>query len=159
MHEVWQEFTIRTWQPPDRQPAAEVIHRVLREYDLGWEPLGADRDVLEVESAYQQVGGEFWVVESQNALVGTAAYYPVTRGAAAVEIRKMYLLPQVRGQGLGQWLLQRLEVTIVQRGYRQIWIETAAVLKEAVCLYEGNGYRPATGVETERCDLIYTKGL
>jgi putative acetyltransferase len=131
----------------------------LTEYGLGWEPQGADHDVLEVESAYWQIGGEFWVVEAPDKLVGTAAYYPVARGNKAVEIRKMYVLPQVRGQGLGRWLLQRLEQAITQQGYQTIWVETASVLKEAVCLYESSGYLPATGVETERCDLIYSKVL
>jgi putative acetyltransferase len=31
------------------------------------------------------------------------------------------------------------------------------VLAEAVKLYESNGYQPATGVETTRCDRVYKK--
>ena len=69
----------------------------------------------------------------------------------------MYLLPNVRGQGLGRYLLQKLENAIAQRGFRQIWIETASILKEAVNLYESSGYLQTTGVETKRCDLIYIK--
>jgi putative acetyltransferase len=159
MQDKFCDLIIRSWQPPDRQEAAEIIHTVLTEYGLGWEPQGADRDVLEVESAYWHIGGEFWVVETPDKLVGTAAYYPVLRGEKTVEIRKMYLLPQVRGQGLGRWLLQRLEEAIIQRGYGEIWVETASVLKEAVCLYENSGYLPATGIGTPRCDLIYCKVL
>lgn len=159
MQDQFCDFVIRTWQPQDRQVAAEVIRSVLAEYGIGWEPDGADRDVYDVETAYLQVGGAFWVVEQQGQVVGTAAFYPVNRGIGTVEIRKMYLLPQVRGQGLGRWLLQRLEQEIVAQGFRQVWIETASVLKEAVKLYEGSGYLPATGIETERCDLIYSKVL
>ncbi|MBC7822844.1 MAG: GNAT family N-acetyltransferase, partial [Candidatus Parcubacteria bacterium] len=77
----------------------------------------------------------------------------------AVEIRKMYLVPEVRGQGLGRFLLKELERAIGDRGFDQIWIETASVLKEAVKLYESSGYQSATGVETERCDLVYVKQL
>ncbi|MFM7372907.1 MAG: GNAT family N-acetyltransferase, partial [Sphaerospermopsis kisseleviana] len=72
---------------------------------------------------------------------------------------KMYLLPEIRGLGLGKYLLQQLELTIENRGFKQIWIETASVLKEAVQLYENNGYIPATGVETKRCDRVYVKYL
>ncbi len=152
-------YIMRGWQPEDRQAAAEVIRSCLKEYGLGWEADGADRDVLEVETYYLDRGGEFWVVESQGQIVGTSAYYPIERGEKAVEIRKMYLLPIVRGQGLGRHLLGELEQSIAARGYQQIWIETASVLKEAVQLYETNGYQPATGVETTRCDRVYVKSI
>jgi putative acetyltransferase len=134
-----------------------VIRSVLAEYGLAWEPTGADRDVLDVETFYQATGGAFWVIESQGQIVGTAGYYPVNRGEKAVEIRKMYLVPQTRGQGLGRYLLQQLEADISTQGFQQIWVETARVLKEAVRLYESSGYQPATGVETKRCDLVYVK--
>ncbi len=153
----YKDFVIRAWTPPAREEAAAIIRDVLREYGLPWEPSGADRDVLEVETFYTTVGGEFWVVEQQGRLVGTAAYYPIERGNKAVEIRKMYLSPTVRGKGLGKYLLHQLEEAIAQRGFQEIWIETASVLKEAVMLYESNGYQPATGVETKRCDRVYVK--
>jgi putative acetyltransferase len=153
------DVQVRDWQPADRQAAAAVIRTVLAEYGLGWEPTGADQDVLQVETAYQAVGGEFWVVEQAGQIVGTAAYYPIGRSPNAVEIRKMYLLPTVRGQGLGRWLLAQLEAAIAEAGYRTIWIETASVLREAVQLYERSGYIPATGVETDRCDLVYCKSI
>lgn len=155
----YQDFVIRDWQEQDRDAAAEVIRQVLAEYGLPWQPESADRDVIEVESAYLQPGGEFWVIEHNGAIVGTAAYQPIARGQNAVEIRKMYLLPEVRGQGLGWYLLQELETAIAKGNYQEIWIETASVLKEAVKLYQRNQYQPATGVETARCDLVYLKQL
>lgn len=155
----YQDFLIRDWQPSDRTIAFNLIGSVLAEYGLTQEPNGADRDVLEVESFYQKKNGEFWVIERQNKLVGTGAYYPISRGQNAVEIRKMYLLPEARGVGLGKFLLTELESAIVQKGFEQIWIETASVLKEAVQLYERNGYQPSTGVETLRCDRVYVKYL
>jgi putative acetyltransferase len=152
-------FLVRSWQPGDREAALNLIAQVLTEYGLTWEPTDSDRDVLEVETCYWETGGEFWVVEANGGLVGTAGYYPVPRGDRAVEIRKMYLLPQARGQGLGRYLLTTLEGAIQQQGYGEIWVETASVLKEAVRLYEASGYEPATGVETARCDRIYRKPL
>ena len=153
----YKDFLIRAWTADDREKAAAIIRDTLIEYGLPWEPSGADRDVLEVETFYTAVGGEFWVIEKQGQVVGTGAYYPVERGHNAVEIRKMYLSPTVRGKGLGKFLLQQLEDAIANRGFHEIWIETASVLKEAVKLYESSGYIPATGVETKRCDRIYVK--
>ena len=127
---------------------------------MGWEPDGADRDVLEVEDYYLTRGGEFWVIETEGEIIGTGAYYPYPhRGEKAVEIRKMYLSPIARGQGLGKYLLGELERSIIACGYQEIWIETASVLTAAVKLYEANGYQSATGVETLRCDRVYVKTL
>ena len=159
MGKEYRYFLIRDWEKRDRLPAAEVIRSVLSEYALGWEPAGADRDVLEVEDFYLASGGEFWVIEKQGHLVGTGAFYPVNRGKDAVEIRKMYLLEEARGQGLGRFLLEQLEQAIAFKGFQQIWIETASVLVEAVNLYETSGYQPADGVETSRCDRVYVKFL
>ena len=157
MKKYYREFLIRNWQPNDRQKAANVIGFVLAEYNLNWEPEGADKDVLEIEKFYQDIGGEFWVIEKQEKIVGTAAYYPIERGNKAVEIRKMYLLPEIRGQGLGKFLLKELEKRIAECQFQEIWIETATVLQEAVKLYESNGYQLTTGVETKRCDRVYKK--
>ena len=159
MNNRYQNFVIRDWQESDRNSAAEVIRAVLQEYGLPWQPELADRDVVEVESAYLEVGGEFWVIEKDSKIVGTAAYHPISRGQNAVEIRKMYLLPEVRGQGLGRYLLVKLEKAIAIKDYQEIWIETASVLAKAVKLYERNGYQPANGVETKRCDLVYRKKI
>lgn len=157
--EEYLDFSIRPWQDGDRIPAGRLIASILLEYGLGWEPTGADRDVVEVERFYLETGGGFWVVEQGETLVGTAGFYPVSRGDRAVELRKMYLVPSVRGCGLGTFLLQELEAEIQQRGFQTIWLETATVLKEAVNFYERHHYLPATGVETERCDRIYCKTL
>ncbi len=153
------EFLVRDWRKEDRSSAAAVIKTVLEEYGLPWQPKLADRDVIEVESAYLNAGGEFWVVEQNATIVGTAAYQPIARGQSAVEIRKMYLLPEVRGKGLGKYLLAQLEKAIAIKEYQEIWLETASILKEAVKLYELSGYQSADGVETERCDLVYRKQL
>jgi putative acetyltransferase len=152
-------YLIRSWQPGDRAAAVAVISQVLQEYRLACEPTDSDRDALEVEACYWETGGEFWVVENDGVVVGTAGYRPTHRGDGAVELRKMYLLPQARGQGLGRYLLSTLELAIQQRGFTEIWLETASVLKEAVGLYEASGYEAATGVETTRCDRVYRKRL
>jgi putative acetyltransferase len=159
MDQKYKDFRVRDWQESDRTSAAEVIKTVLEEYRLPWQPELADKDVIEVETAYLNVGGEFWVVEQNATIVGTAAYQPIARGQNAVEIRKMYLLLPFRGQGLGKYLLAQLEQAIAIKKYQEIWLETASVLKEAVKLYERSGYYPASGVETARCDLVYRKKI
>lgn len=159
MQQRYRDFCIRDWQPCDRKAVCDLIAGVLAEYGLACEPQGADQDVWQVETYYQQTNGQFWVVEQHDQIVGTAAYYPVKGDCSTAEIRKMYLLPTVRGQGLGRFLLQTLEQEIVANRFQMIRIETASVLKAAVQLYETSGYSPDTQVETQQCDLAYYKTL
>jgi putative acetyltransferase len=156
---IYRDYLIRDWQQDDRETVVRLIGGVLQEYNLTWQPEEADKDVIEIERYYLEAGGEFWIVERERQIIGTGAYYPISRGKKAVEIRKMYLLPIARGKGLGKYLLQELEKAIIKRGFNEIWIETASVLKEAVCLYEKNGYEPNIGIETKRCDRVYRKKL
>lgn len=162
MQVLFKDFLIRDWEVGDRPPAASVIKTVLAEYGLGWEvSCGgcSDQDAVEVEKYYLATGGEFWVIERAEKIVGTGGYYPIERGQKAVEVRKMYLLPEVRGYGLGRFLLSQLEQAAAAKGFLQAWVETATVLEEAVKLYEKNGYQPMSGVETERCDKVYKKDI
>ena len=162
MHRQFKDFLIRDWRVGDRASAADVVKTVLAEYGLSWEVnCGgcSDRDAVEVEKFYWETGGEFWVVERSGEVVGTGGYLPIARGENAVEIRKMYLLPAARGQGLGRCLLAELEQAAAVKGFKEVWVETATVLKQAVALYERNGYMPKSGVETERCDKVYGKSL
>jgi putative acetyltransferase len=159
MNLYYQNYLIRPWQSIDRPLVATLIETVLAEYGLAWDATGADQDVIEVERFYLETGGAFWVIELNGQLVGTGGYYPIERGHQAVEIRKMYLLAIARGKGLGRFFLGHLEAEIAAQGFKQVWVETATVLKEAVQLYERSGYQPATGVETPRCDRIYSKDL
>ncbi len=162
MHTAFKDFLIRDWVVGDRTPAATLIKSVLAEYGLGWEVnCGgcSDQDAVEVEKYYLEAGGEFWVIERSGQIVGTGGYYPIDRGQQSVEVRKMYLLPEARGYGLGRFLLAKLEQAAADKGFSQAWVETATALKEAIDLYEKNGYEPMTGVETERCDKVYCKSL
>lgn len=153
-------YVVRNWQPRDRKQCMLLIATVLGEHGLQWDGEEADRDVVEVERAYQQ--GEFWVVEDVTCakVVGTGAFYEVPkRGPGIVEIRKMYLNPIVRGLGLGVFLLVALEERVLQLGYHTAVVETASVLKEACLLYSAKGYVPSDGLDTARCDMVLEKEL
>ncbi len=162
MRTQFKNFLIRDWGAGDRTSAADVIKTVLAEYGLGWEvSCGgcSDQDAVEVEKYYLETGGAFWVVEHLGQIVGTGGYHPIERGQNAVEIRKMYLLPAARGLGLGRFLLAQLEQAAANQGFLEAWVETATVLRKAVKLYEKSGYRPQSGVKTERCDKVYSKAI
>ena len=167
MKKLYRNFVIRPWQPSDRQPVATLAQTVLAEYDMGFEPEENDWDVVQVESAYWQTGGEFWVVDYQGKVVGSGGYHPCDRPLSgkeaiqSVELRKMFLASEVRGQGLGRYLLDHLEQLAIANGFTHMWLETAVRMQAAVKLYERNGYQqpPNTDVHVQRCDRVYVKRL
>lgn len=159
MRKQYRDVWVRPWQPGDRQSVKTLVESVLTEYGMGFEPDHTDRDAIHVEDAYWKTGGEFWVAEASHRIIGTGAYHPSHRGPKAVELRKMFILPDYRGQGLGRFMLDQLEQSAAAKGFTEMWLETATVLKEAIRLYERCGYISSTGVETERCDRVYFKRL
>ncbi len=152
---------VRPWEPADRAAGADVIAATLCEYGLSYEPDDSDHDAHAIERHYLKAGGGFWVVEDENGrVVGTAGYRPWAGLPGTAEIRKMYLLPCIRGRGLGRRLLAFLEDQARAAGHERVMLETASVLREAVALYEQAGYRDASDtIETRRCDRILVKAL
>jgi putative acetyltransferase len=152
-------LTIRDAVRADAPAIKHVVFTVLQEYGLAPDPGGTDADLTDVEAAYWDKGGMFVVVEAAGGgVVGTAGLMP--EGPEEVELRKMYLLPEVRGRGLGRELLRRCIAFAQENGYRQIRLETNRVLVEAVRLYERAGFRPvASRGLSPRCDRAYVLSL
>ena len=52
----------------------------------------------------------------------------------------MYLLPRARGLGLGKALIQKTLHFAVEKGYRNVYLETMPELKQALKVYEKFGF-------------------
>ena len=62
--------------------------------------------------------------------------------AARAELKRMYVLPESRGTGLGRLLLEALERDARRLGYTGIVLETGDKQPEALGLYVSAGYGP-----------------
>ena len=96
---------------------------------------------MTVEKSYfEEDKGEFWVLEKDKKIMGSGAFIESEKdGEKCAYICRMFLLPEVRRQGLGRTMLQLLEKRIKRRGYRSIYIETAPSLEDALRLYYKSG--------------------
>jgi putative acetyltransferase len=126
----------------DNAPAVRRIFLgVLDEFDLGASHVGADADLDDIHGNYVAGGGAFDVmVDDRGCVVGCAAVYAHSREVC--ELRKMHLLPEFRGQGLGRELLDRMVQTARALGFNQMVLETADILTGAIKLYRTYGFRP-----------------
>jgi len=74
-----------------------------------------------------------------------------------VEIKRMYVKPAYRGQGIAARILTDLEAWAQERGYSHSILETGKKQPEAIHLYEKSGYAitinygPYTGLDNSVC--------
>lgn len=74
-----------------------------------------------------------------------------------MEVKRMYVRPEARGEGLATRVLKELEHWTAALGYKYCILETGKRQPEAIALYEKNGYAripnydPYKGIENSVC--------
>ena len=139
----------------DADAIRRVVFGVLAEFGLNAEHRDVDVDLDDIEANYFATGGLFEVVEDQKGeIVGTVGLF--AKGNGVCELRKMYLLPAMRGKGWGRQLLDRTLVEARRRGFTRMELETSSKLFEAIKLYERNGFQRFSAPHLAcRCDEAY----
>lgn len=152
-------FTIRGAQADESEDIRDLVHRVLEEYGLTPDPQGVDADLENLDAGYPDRGGFFDVaVGPDGEIAGCCGIYPID--ADTCELRKMYVLRDARGYGLGGRLLRRALAFARGRGFKRVELETASVLKEAIALYAGAGFEPIRRTHlAARCDQAFALNL
>jgi len=92
--------------------------------------------------------------------VGCGGIQPLEPGVG--EVKRMYVRPLYRGQGLSRLILAALEEHAVERGYHTLRLETGDHLTVANALYSGAGYVqiPRFGNYTDSpTSICYEKSL
>jgi GNAT superfamily N-acetyltransferase len=84
--------------------------------------------------------GAFLVARAGGEPVGCGGWRLVEPGLG--EVKRMYVVPAARGQGLSRALLAALEDSARGAGVTRLRLETGDRQPEAVRLYETSGYRP-----------------
>lgn len=70
--------------------------------------------------------------------VGCGAFKEYEPGV--MEVKRMFVQPEVRGKGIAGRLLRELEAWMEELGYRRWILETGEKQPEAIRLYEKSGY-------------------
>ena len=132
----------------------KVVFSILSEYGLKADPDHTDFDLSDLDKFYFSKGGYFEVCEMNNQIVGTWGLFPVAHRTC--ELRKMYLLPNYRGLGLGKQMIERALAKGRELNFTRMELETASVLNEAISLYKSYGFRPISKHELcNRCDQAF----
>ncbi len=99
----------------------------------------------------------------KHAVVAFDNEIPVGCGAVkelsedAMEVKRMYVLPERRGEGIARIILKELEKWTAELNYQKCRLETGKKQPEAIALYEKSGYKKIAnygqyeGVENSVC--------
>ena len=121
---------------PDSSGARELIEaldeELLRRYP------GAVIEGLLPEDATDRLA--FVVARIGNRPVACGAVREIDPGVG--EIKRMFVRPEHRGQGIARAILAALEIRAAELGYSILRIETGSRQPEAVALYKSAGYAP-----------------
>jgi putative acetyltransferase len=159
------ETTIRTVRKEDEPSVAAIIRSVMPEFGADGPGFALhDPEVDHMFEAYDRPGARYLVLEADGRVVGGGGVAPLDGGAEGVcELRKMYFLPEARGQGWGQRLLAQCLEAARELGYARCYLETCTGMDAALRLYGKMGFHPlcsamgATG--HGGCDRFYVLDL
>ena len=143
----------------DADAIRAIVRDTLAEFGFPVESDGTDSDLADVPDSYQSRGGVFRVIEDdEGRVVGCGGLYPMND--AAVELRKMYFRPHIRGMGMGRKLLDDLIAQARAGEFARIELETASNLEAAIMLYRRAGFVETEGEKHScRCDRTFALDL
>lgn len=159
------DVQIRTIEPGDNAALAKVIRATLMEFGAA-KPgtVYYDETTDRLSDVFRAPGSVYYVAEYKGEIVGGGGIYP-TAGLpeGTCELVKMYILPQVRGIGLGSALIQKSLDFAREYGYRQVYLETMPELQQALNTYAKFGFEYLNAPMGESghfgCDLWMLKSF
>jgi putative acetyltransferase len=154
---------IRDIQPGEWREAKQLLYRLayivfeeprpLEEVIAWQESRGWLKDMDDIQKNYFENGGVFLVITDDNRIIGTGGVRRLEDNVC--ELRRMWLVFEYQGNGLGYRLLMELLRNARELGYKKIRLETAPVhMKRAFVLYKSLGFYEIPKYESDHPDDV-----
>jgi putative acetyltransferase len=156
---------VRRLDKNDNPAVANIIRTVMPEFGASGAGFAIhDSEVDNLFAAYTRPRTAYFVCEVDGKVVGGGGVAPLEGGDANVcELKKMYFLPDARGKGLGQKVLTSCINAAKEIGFHLCYLETFNTMKDAMKLYEKNGFEKIKGPMGNTghfaCDTFYALKL
>ena len=159
-------LALRPIRPEDDAVVAAIIRQVMPEFGAGGPGFAIeDAEVDRMSAVYSVDGAAYFVVlDESGKVVGGGGVAALEGGEPGVcELKKMYFLPEARGQGMGETLLRHCVETATALGYRTCYLETLTGMDQAIRLYRKLGFQtlcsPLGRTGHGGCDHWFAKEL
>ena len=142
------QYHIRLFEEKDAPAVQDLFVRVnrelappqLRDEFEQYVALSLREEIGRIAAYYDAAQGRsFWVAVDGEALIGNFGLEP--SGATAFELRRMYVEPSLRRQGLARVMLAHAEQTCLAQGASELQLSTSEIQTAAIALYRASGYR------------------
>lgn len=124
---------------------AEAVRALFRAYldglglDLGFQ--GVEAELAGLPGKYAPpLGTVLLARDCTGAAVGVVAMWPLSPGVA--EMKRLFIAPAGRGQGLGHRLVAAIVAAARVAGYSRMRLDTLAGMAPAQAAYRAAGFRP-----------------
>ena len=156
---------IREIQAVDNDEIRTIVRSVLLSYDVPKvKSAYADVSLENMYEAYNTERSYYFVAEDNGKILGGAGIAALDNHYGNVcELQKMYLLPEARGKGLGNMLIDKCIEKAKALGYDQCYLETVPGMKKAQKIYLDKGFkyldRPMGDTGHSACQVWMLKEL
>lgn len=136
--------TLRVLSADDRAEL-EYVRQFFRNY-LGWLGVNLDyqnfgEEMASLPGAYAAPAGRLFLAEVDGKPAGCVGIRPFTDGVC--EMKRLYVVPELRGMGVGRELALAGIKTAKTLGYRKVLLDTLPAMRIAVKLYRELGFKEA----------------
>jgi len=142
----------------------EIIKSVGEEFGAVGEGYGpSDAEVENMSQHYSDINSLYLVAKLDGKVVGGCGIAPFNESSNVCELKKLFLLQESRGYGLGKSLTTQCLEYAKQQGYQQCYLDTLSNMDSAIRLYEKQGFEhlnePLAGSLHNSCDVWMLKTL
>lgn len=123
-------------------PEIEEVRNIFVEYaeflqvDLCFQDF--DKELQTLHQVYSPPQGCIILAKKNDKVVGCVALKPIAEGVC--EMKRLYIRPEARGEGLGRKLVEELIRFAKESSYQSMKLDTVSKLKEAIALYRSVGF-------------------
>ena len=159
------DYEIHEIMPQHDSRICEIIRNVGEEFGAIGEGFGpSDPEVSAMSQHYNDEHCSKYLVATINdVIVGGCGVASFNGSHEICELRKLFLLPESRGLGVGKKLTEGCLTYAKQQGYKKCYLDTLTSMASAVSLYEKLGFRhldkPLGGTVHIGCDVWMLKDL
>jgi putative acetyltransferase len=124
---------------PALADARALIRAHISAHSTAHDPASTAALVAALPTPYEPPGGGLWVAYQDGVPLGCVALHAL--GPNVAEIKRMYVEPAHRGQGVARALLERVIEEARRRNYDTLRLGTLASMHAAQTLYTSAGFR------------------
>jgi putative acetyltransferase len=156
-------MTIREINSQDNDQIAIIIRKVIIEMKAPKTGTAfGDPELDSLSLAFEGPRSKYFILENKKSILGGAGINPLNGYDSSVcELQKMYFLPEARGKGFGEIMIDKCLFHARENNFNSCYIETMSFMEAAQKLYLKKGFKyinePLGNTGHKNCDVWMIK--